>query len=49
MSSISTCSAPNFSFKVCSRDDTVTPEVLAALAAWVSVSAAPVLIAKVFL
>ena len=40
MSSISTCLASSFSVRVFSRDAVVTPDVLAAAVAWVSVSAA---------
>lgn len=43
---MSTCEASSFSFKVADMEAGVMPEVLAAAAAWVSVSAAPFIVAK---
>ncbi len=43
---MSTCEASSFSFKVADMESGVMPEVLAAAAAWVSVSAAPLITAK---
>ena len=45
MSLMSTCEASSFSFKVADMESGVMPEVLAAAAAWVSVSAAPLIAA----
>ena len=44
ISSISTCEALSFSVRVFSREDGVMPEESATEVAWVSVSAAPVVI-----
>lgn len=46
ISLMSTCDASSFSFRVAERESGVTPEVLASAAAWVSVSAAPDILAK---
>ncbi len=46
ISLMSTCEASSFSFKVADMESGVMPEVLAAAAAWVSVSAAPFIVAK---
>jgi len=43
---MSTCEASSFCFKVAEMESGVMPEVLAAAAAWVSVSAAPFIVAK---
>lgn len=46
ISLMSTCEASSFSFKVAEIESGVIPEVLAAAAAWLSVSAAPFIAAK---
>lgn len=46
MSLTSTCDASSFSFRVAEMESGVMPEVLAAAAAWLSVSAVPLIAAK---
>lgn len=46
ISLIATCEASSFSFRVADSESGVMPEVFAAAAAWVSVSAAPFMAAK---